>query len=104
MSPLAMPGHIAVVSRINTQGIGTTQMLDSNNNNCCRIIEKAARDEPNKTAFEIILEEWGTMSWKRRLPTMGVLLEYLIDIEAIRAASYLSLDVLGGKMAINPIV
>lgn len=96
-----MPGHIAVVSQINTQGIGTTQMLDSNNINCYRIIEKAARDEPNKTAFEIILEEWGTMSWKRRLPTMGVLLEYLIDIEAIRAASYLSLDVLGGKMAIR---
>ena len=41
------------------------------------------------------------MSWKRRLPTMGVLLEYLIDIEAIRAASYLSLDVLGGTMAIK---
>ena len=46
-----MPGHIAVVSRINTQGISTTQRLDSNNNNCYRIIEKAARDEPNKTAF-----------------------------------------------------
>merc|ERR1719264_2021780 len=59
------------------------------------IIEKAARDEPYKTAFEIILEEWGTMSYERRLPTMGVLLEYLIDIEAIRAASYLSMQVLG---------
>ena len=57
----------------------------------------AARDEHYKTAFEILLDEWGTMSSEgKRLPTMAVLLEYLIDIEAIRAASYLSMEVLGG--------
>ena len=61
----------------------------------------AARNEPYKTAFEIIIDEWGTMSSERRLPTMGVLLEYLIDIEAIRAASYLSMDVLGGTVTIR---
>ena len=67
-----------------------------------RIIEDAARIEKHKTAFEILLEEWGTMHgmWgtERRLPTMGLLLEYLIDIEAFRAASYLSMDVLGGTL------
>ena len=48
------------------------------------------------------MEEWGTMHgmWgtERRLPTMGLLLEYLIDIDAFRAASYLSMDVLGGTL------
>lgn len=62
------------------------------------IIEEEAGKPNTKSAFEILLEEWGTMSstGKRRRPTVGVLLEYLIEIKAIRAASFLSEKVLGG--------
>ena len=67
--------------------------------NCLNsIIEEEAGKPNTKSAFEILLEEWGTMSstGKRRRPTVGVLLEYLIEIKAIRAASFLSEKVLGG--------
>jgi hypothetical protein len=61
------------------------------------IIEDAARREPTTTAFEILQDEWGTMSTEggTRMPTLGVLLELLIDINAIRAASYLAKEVMG---------
>jgi hypothetical protein len=69
------------------------------------IIEDAARREPTTTAFEILQDEWGTMSTEggTRMPTLGVLLELLIDINAIRAASYLAKEVMGGNRSHNQV-
>ncbi len=56
-----------------------------------RIIEDTAvraRKEP----FEVLVDEWGTMGKKRA--TVGTLILLCLDVEAIRAASYLNEKIL----------
>lgn len=57
-----------------------------------RTIDKASHKSSMKSAFEILIDEWGTMG--RNRPTVGVLLRLCIKIEAFRAASYISEEIL----------
>ncbi len=61
------------------------------------LIDNAARSQANTTAFEVLVDEWGTLPnlGGKRHPTMGLLLELLVFIDNIRAACYVAKDMMG---------
>ncbi|XP_012214745.1 protein Tube [Linepithema humile] len=57
-----------------------------------RTIEQASQYRDKRNPAQIFLDEWSTMGRKR--PTLGILLELLIQAELFRAADYVACDLL----------
>jgi hypothetical protein len=70
--------------------------VETNHSFLIRIVENvSSRPGQTKTAFEVLVSEWGTMGRVR--PTVGDLLLLCLQINALRAASYVNAKILGGK-------
>lgn len=60
-----------------------------------RLIENASLKQ-GRTGAEILFDEWGTSGRKR--PTVGNLLDLLVEAELLRAADYVAMNFLNGKL------
>lgn len=65
-----------------------------------RTIERASIDQ-GRSPSTILLEEWGTSGRVR--PTMGHLLQILVQLQLFRAADYVAVDILRGPLPQRPL-
>ncbi|XP_063978309.1 protein Tube isoform X2 [Diachasmimorpha longicaudata] len=64
-----------------------------------RLIEEAGKNQ-QRPAAEVFLSEWCSMGKTR--PTVGSMIQLLIETNLLRAADYLAVDILKGKPPLRP--